>query len=296
MTRCRFTCGEPPTRLSGESQSSHHGFPFGCDSDQGAQHASPYSSTTGRSSQIVDPRQAARPSVAARADRKRSGADGATAFPRAAASDAARSPSRPKAQQRDRVHEQPAMTTSCGRRDKPTHQRATTGSALRRMTGVSQQESKTPSRGSLPFGGVRCADRCALACLPSAFRSQGFSPSQRFHPGTPSWLCFKPHPPLGFMGLQSFSRRGQPWCLSAPVALLSSGAPRQSRTSRLVWMRRHIRSDEPNRRARHTTGGPGSRALLRPGVRHSTRRVNVTQSRCSPGLFLFEAFQPDRWA
>lgn len=24
------------------------------------------------------------------------------------------------------------------------------------------------------------------------------------------WLCFKPHPPLGFMGLQSFSRRGQP--------------------------------------------------------------------------------------
>lgn len=42
MTRCRFTCGEPPTRLSGESQSSHHGFPFGCDSVQGAQHASPY--------------------------------------------------------------------------------------------------------------------------------------------------------------------------------------------------------------------------------------------------------------
>jgi len=42
MTRSRFTCGEPPTRLSGESQSSHHGFPFGCDSDRGAQHASPY--------------------------------------------------------------------------------------------------------------------------------------------------------------------------------------------------------------------------------------------------------------
>lgn len=49
-----------------------------------------------------------------------------------------------------------------------------------------------------------------LDCLPSAFRSQGFSPSQRFDPGTPSWLCFKPHPSVGFMGLQSLFRRGQP--------------------------------------------------------------------------------------
>lgn len=36
---------------------------------------------------------------------------------------------------------------------------------------------------------------------------------------------------------------------------------------------------------RHTAGGPGSRALLRPGVRHSRRRVNVTWSRCSLDLF-----------
>jgi len=141
-------------------------------------------------------------------------------------------------QQRGRVHKQPVMTTSCGRRDKPTHQRATTGSHPGVASGVSQQESKTPSRGSLPFGGVRSADRCALACLPSAFRSQGFAPSQRFYPGTPSWLFFKPHPPLGFMGLQSFSHRGQPWCLSAPAALLPSGAPGHSRTSRLVLAHR----------------------------------------------------------
>lgn len=59
----------------------------------------------------------------------------------------------------------------------------------------------------------------ALVCLTNAFRSQGFSPSQRFDPGTPLWLCFKPHPPIGFMGLQSFSRRGQPVCLSAPLLL-----------------------------------------------------------------------------
>jgi hypothetical protein len=51
---------------------------------------------------------------------------------------------------------------------------------------VSQQETKTPSRGSVPFSGVRCIDRCALDCLPSAIRSQGFSPSQRFAPDAPS--------------------------------------------------------------------------------------------------------------
>jgi hypothetical protein len=86
----------------------------------------------------------------------------------------------------------------------------TSGPARKRVTGVSQQRSKTPSE-------VRCLSAesdvpivYTLDCLPSAFRSQGFSPSQRFHPGTPSWLCFKPHPPIGFMGLQSFSRRGQP--------------------------------------------------------------------------------------
>jgi hypothetical protein len=43
-------------------------------------------------------------------------------------------------------------------------------------------------------------------CLPGTIRSQGFSPSQRFHPARASWLCFAPHPPLGFgIGLQSFS-------------------------------------------------------------------------------------------
>jgi hypothetical protein len=31
-------------------------------------------------------------------------------------------------------------------------------------------------------------------------------------------------------------------------------------------------------------GGPGFRAFLRPGVRHSVRRVNAEQSRCSPDL------------
>jgi hypothetical protein len=47
----------------------------------------------------------------------------------------------------------------------------------------------------------------ASACLTDAIRSQGFSPSQRFDPTGALWLCFKPLPPIGFHGLQSFSRR-----------------------------------------------------------------------------------------
>jgi hypothetical protein len=44
------------------------------------------------------------------------------------------------------------------------------------------------------------------AYLTDTVRSQGFSPSQRFAPAWTSWLCFAPHPPLGFgNGLQSFS-------------------------------------------------------------------------------------------
>jgi hypothetical protein len=42
------------------------------------------------------------------------------------------------------------------------------------------------------------------ACLTDAIRSQGFSPSQRLDPTGALWLCFKPLPPIGFSGLQSF--------------------------------------------------------------------------------------------
>jgi hypothetical protein len=42
-------------------------------------------------------------------------------------------------------------------------------------------------------------------CLSDTVRSQGFSPSQRFEPAWTAWLCFAPHPPMGFgNGLQSF--------------------------------------------------------------------------------------------
>jgi hypothetical protein len=124
-----------------------------------------------------------------------------------------------------------------------------------------------------------------LVYLTSAFRSQGFSPSQRFDPGTPSRLCFKSHPLVGFSGLQSFSRHGQSSCLSTLAALLPSGAPRTraGRADRVYGVRR-VCPDEPDVDARHTPGDPGFRALLRPGVRHFERRVSATRSRCSLGL------------
>jgi hypothetical protein len=57
------------------------------------------------------------------------------------------------------------------------------------------------------------------------------------------------------------------------------------RTSRHIRGYRDIRPASRTDHQRHTAGDPDSRALLRPGVRHSVRRVNVTRSRCSPDLF-----------
>jgi hypothetical protein len=59
--------------------------------------------------------------------------------------------------------------------------------------------------------GVRCLSTepatgvvNAPVCLTDTIRSQSFSPSQRLDPPVASWLCFTPHPSIGF-GLQSFS-------------------------------------------------------------------------------------------
>lgn len=60
----------------------------------------------------------------------------------------------------------------------------------------------------------------AQCCLDCAVRSQGFSPSQRFSPFRALWLCFTPHPPLGFRSSEHFPLR-QPRYLSISVALLS---------------------------------------------------------------------------
>lgn len=85
MTKSSFiTLGEPPTRLSEESQSSHRDIPTDVTPCGGAQYAiavlgrPPFDRHRSR-----NPRQAARPVGGRSKDRKRSGADDDTAFPRA---------------------------------------------------------------------------------------------------------------------------------------------------------------------------------------------------------------------
>jgi hypothetical protein len=72
--------------------------------------------------------------------------------------------------------------------------------------------------GSVPFG-VSTRAIVVPVCLSDTVRSQGFSPSQRFEPARASWLCFAPHPPIGFRPSELFPL-SQPEHLSMPVALL----------------------------------------------------------------------------
>jgi hypothetical protein len=76
--------------------------------------------------------------------------------------------------------------------------------------------------GSFPFGESSTGDRCVPVCLTDTIRPQGFSPSRRFDPARAVWVCFTPHPPLGFWPSELFPR-GQPLRLSAPDALLPLG-------------------------------------------------------------------------
>lgn len=83
------------------------------------------------------------------------------------------------------------MTTSCGPSDKPSARGPQPGPPEGRWPVVHSR-----NRRHLPE--VRCLSTESdapivdtLDCLPSAFRSQGLSPSQRFDPGTPSWLLFQ---------------------------------------------------------------------------------------------------------
>jgi len=61
-------------------------------------------------------------------------------------------------------------------------------------------------------------------CLDCAIRPQGFSPSRRLSPTRASWLCFAPHPPIGFWSSEPSPLR-QPRYLSISVALLSFRQP-----------------------------------------------------------------------
>jgi hypothetical protein len=78
--------------------------------------------------------------------------------------------------------------------------------------------------GSAPFGGIGAGDRNRSVASAAPSCPQGFSPSRRFTPTRTSWLCFTPHPPLGFWSSELFPLR-QPRYLSISVALLSFRQP-----------------------------------------------------------------------
>jgi hypothetical protein len=138
----------------------------------------------------------------------------------------AQTPSRPKAVTKYGVHERTSHDH--------THVVGATNSSTRgRLPDLPEGRipaSRSRNRRHLPE--VRCLSaesdmpivtRWIASPAPSALRVS--HPLSGLIPAHPRGCCFKPHPPIGFMGLQSFSRRGQPRCLSAPRALLPSSAP-----------------------------------------------------------------------
>jgi hypothetical protein len=142
--------------------------------------------------------------------------------------------------------------------------------------------------GSVPFDENSRGDRCASAYLTDTFRSQGFSPSQRFDPTVALRLCFAPLPPIGFRPSELFPP-GQPRCLSAPRALLPSG--RQiSRISQRRMASRPTRSLRNFHRPRLQSLDP---------TKHPTpneARLALRRAAALLASSLSEANQIDRWA
>jgi len=141
-----------------------------------------------------------------------------------------------------------------------------------------------PQRGSNDTShGVRCLSAKSTkvivstpAYLTAAFRSQGFSPSQRFDPTLASRLCFAPHPPIGFWPSELLPP-GQPLSLSALRALLPSSQPFQC----FLWT-----TLASQHRPRSTPSRPAPTSEPLSDQPFDTRRhaVSAPAGRCSPGL------------
>jgi hypothetical protein len=71
-----------------------------------------------------------------------------------------------------------------------------------------------------------------LVCLTSTVHSQGFSPSQRFDPARALWLCFAPHPPIGFVvAFRAFPSRSAVTPLGARCSLAVAAGLGSARAS-----------------------------------------------------------------
>jgi hypothetical protein len=116
-----------------------------------------------------------------------------------------------------------ARPSSMEQRNRPDVQRATHPSTGPKTGG----QRSYPQRGLDDTSpGVRCLSAKSApvivdtpAYLTDAFRSQGFSPSQRFDPTGALRLCFAPLPPIGFRPSELLPP-GQPRGLSALCAPL----------------------------------------------------------------------------
>jgi hypothetical protein len=133
-----------------------------------------------------------------------------------------------------------------------------------------REDGCTEAKNSDTSRGVRCLSTKSVSrivaptCLTGAVRSQGFSPSQRFDPLETSWLCFTPHPSIGFP-----ASRASP---AQPAA-----APLDARYSLAVQV------SAPERpKSLRCARSCGFRALLRLSIRHPADRS--PPGRCSPGL------------
>lgn len=68
---------------------------------------------------------------------------------------------------------------------------------FRYITTPRQGTDGTSHEVPAPFDDVSPVIVHAPAYLTGTFRSQGFTPSQRFDPTVALWLCFAPLPPIG---------------------------------------------------------------------------------------------------
>jgi hypothetical protein len=114
-----------------------------------------------------------------------------------------------------------------------------------------------------PFSEIRRMNRNVPACLTGTIRSQSFSLSQRLDPHSSSWLCFTPHPLIGFL---------PPELPSPPVT------PFGDPTTRSPPFVDHPASVYTNADARRANAR-FRLCTVRRNVRHSTQ----AQSRCSFG-------------
>jgi hypothetical protein len=135
-------------------------------------------------------------------------------------------------------------------------------------------DSRTPSRGSLPFSEIRYADRSRDG-LP-----------HRHHPFseflTLSAVCSQ-HTLAALFHAASARR------LSTSRAFPTRASRDASRRPMLSchWTRAFVgdlRAWQHNPSANNSCASPDFRALLRPGVRHFIRQWSGARSRCSPGL------------